>query len=76
MRMPVAEEVFNCPSLSAASAYSLTLRYPDSRDGGCTLAQEHGIDDSKAICGFPGGPVAKTPYSQHRGPGLNPWSGD
>ena len=24
---------------------------------------------------FPGGPVAKTPCSQCRGPGLDPWSG-
>ena len=24
---------------------------------------------------FPGGPVAKTLCSQHRGPGFNPWSG-
>ena len=25
---------------------------------------------------FPGGPGAKTPHSQCRGPGLNPWSGN
>ena len=25
---------------------------------------------------FPGGPVAKTLYSQCRGPGFNPWSGN
>ena len=25
---------------------------------------------------FPGGPVAKTPSSQCRGPGFNPWSGN
>ena len=25
---------------------------------------------------FPGGPVAKTPCSQRRGPGFNPWSGN
>ena len=25
---------------------------------------------------FPGGPVAKTPCSQYRGPGFNPWSGN
>ena len=25
---------------------------------------------------FPGGPVAKTPCSQCRGPGFNPWSGN
>ena len=24
---------------------------------------------------FPGGPVAKTPHSQCRGPGSDPWSG-
>ena len=24
---------------------------------------------------FPGGPVAKTPHSQCRGPGFDPWSG-
>ena len=53
MRIPIAEEVFNCPSLSATSAYSLTKWYHDSRDGGCMLAQEHGIDDSKAIRGLP-----------------------
>ena len=26
--------------------------------------------------GFPGGPVAKTMHSQHRGPGFNLWSGN
>ena len=26
--------------------------------------------------GFPGGPVAKTPSSQCRGPGFDPWSGN
>ena len=26
--------------------------------------------------GFPGGPVGKTPHSQCRGPGFNPWSGN
>ena len=25
--------------------------------------------------GFPGGPAAKTPRSQRRGPGFNPWVG-
>ena len=25
---------------------------------------------------FPGGPLAKTPYCQCRGPGFNPWSGN
>ena len=25
---------------------------------------------------FPGGPVAKIPYSQCRGPVFNPWSGN
>jgi len=25
---------------------------------------------------FPGSPVAKTPCSQSRGPGFNPWSGN
>ena len=25
---------------------------------------------------FPGGPVAKTPHSQFRGPRFNPWSGN
>ena len=25
---------------------------------------------------FPGGPVAKTPHSQYRGPRFNPWSGN
>ena len=25
---------------------------------------------------FPGGPMAKTLCSLHRGPGLNPWSGN
>ena len=25
---------------------------------------------------FPGGPVAKTPHSQSRGPGFHPWSGN
>ena len=26
--------------------------------------------------GFPGGPVAKSPCSQYRGLGFNPWSGN
>ena len=25
---------------------------------------------------FPGGPMAKTPCSQHREPGFSPWSGN
>ena len=25
---------------------------------------------------FPGGPVVKTPHSQCRGPGFDPWSGN
>ena len=25
---------------------------------------------------FPGGPVAKTPHSQYRDPGFNPWPGN
>ena len=25
---------------------------------------------------FPGGPVAKTPCSQSKGPGFDPWSGN
>ena len=25
---------------------------------------------------FPGGPVAKTPWSQSKGPEFNPWSGN
>jgi len=25
---------------------------------------------------FPGGPVAKAPFSQYRGPGFDPWSGN
>ena len=25
---------------------------------------------------FPGGPMAKTPHSQCRGPGFDPWSGN
>ena len=31
----------------------------------------------KKHCGrdFPGGPVAKSPCSQYRGPGFDPWSG-
>ena len=28
------------------------------------------------IQGFPGGPVGKTPCSQRRGPGFDPWSGN
>ena len=27
-------------------------------------------------CDFPGGPVAKIPCSQCRGPGFNPWLGN
>ena len=25
---------------------------------------------------FPGGPMAKTQHSQHKGPGFDPWSGN
>ena len=34
--------------------------------------------DPELRCGrdFPGGPVAKTPHSQGRGPGFSPWSGN
>ena len=42
--------------------FHLTLAYPTSR--------ESGEGD------FPGGPVAKTPCSQCRGPGFDPWSGN
>ena len=28
------------------------------------------------IADFPGGPVVKTPHSQLRGPGFDPWSGN
>ena len=31
---------------------------------------------SKKIRDFPGGPVAKTPCSQCRGPRFDPWSGN
>ena len=30
----------------------------------------------KKILDFPGGPAAKTPHSQCRGPGFDPWSGN
>ena len=29
---------------------------------------------SELLGDFPGGPVAKTPHSQYRGPGFDPWS--
>ena len=29
-----------------------------------------------SIGDFPSGPKAKTPYSQFKGPGFNPWSGN
>ena len=31
---------------------------------------------NKSLQGFPGGPVAKAPRSQCRGPRFDPWSGD
>ena len=53
------------------------------REGGRHLATvEHkpiqqGMPQAKDHLGdFPGGAVGKTPCSQCRGPGLNPWSGN
>ena len=33
------------------------------------------LNNKKANRDFPGGPVGKTPCSQCRGPGFEPWSG-
>ena len=38
--------------------------------------QQSGKSKGRKKTDFPGGPVAKTPYSQCRGPGFNPWSGN
>ena len=32
------------------------------------------ISEINTVRDFPGGPVAKSPPSQYRGPGFNPWS--
>ena len=34
------------------------------------------LQKSKSYRNFPGGPVAETPHSQCRGPGLDLWSGN
>ena len=34
------------------------------------------VTEKKAPRDFPGGPVAKTPRSQCRGPAFDPWSGN
>ena len=36
----------------------------------------HSIVKSQEERDFPGGAVDKTPHSQCRGPGFNPWSGN
>ena len=32
------------------------------------------MSTNSVIIGLPGGPVAKTPHAQYRGPRVNPWS--
>ena len=39
-------------------------------------AVSRGTDSKTNIPDFPGGPVAETPRSQHRGPRIDPWSGN
>ena len=40
-----------------------------------TMSRLHGSHPFKTLVrDFPGGPVVKTPYSQCRGSGFNPWS--
>ena len=41
----------------------------------CHLGKKH-IKKKMGVGDFPGGPVAKTPRSQCRGPRYNPWSGN
>ena len=42
----------------------------------CSLFREKALYLKPEQEDFPGGPVAKTPHSQRRAPGLNPWSED
>ena len=46
-----------------------------------SLGKGSGSQTEELVCeknerDSPGGPVAKTPCSQSRGPGFNPWSGN
>ena len=34
------------------------------------------IEIKEDLSDFPGGPVVKTPHSQCKGPGFDPWSGN
>ena len=46
------------------------------------IAKGHGVslrgdkNVLKLVWGFPGGPMAKIPCSESRGPGFKPWSGN
>ena len=42
----------------------------------CLVKGKKKFKEYKNYRDFPGGPVAKTPHSQCRGPGFNPWSGN
>ena len=43
---------------------------------GSTVGGPEGSVMKESLWDFPGGPVAKTPCSQCRGPGFNPWLGN
>ena len=43
---------------------------------GRTMKERVWVHISNLYWDFPGGPVAKTPHSQCRGPGFNPWPGN
>jgi len=42
----------------------------------CLQEYQGGKNNNDLYRDIPGGPVAKTPSSQHRGLGFDPWSGN
>ena len=63
------------PSATALPEASVSLS-SQARDLSLEVWVEAPDGKSPPIRGFPGGPVAKTPCSQCRGPGLDPWPGN
>ena len=57
------------------------LQFMGTQRGGHDLVTEQQVKDDfnkrgENLWDFLGGPVARAPCSQCRGPGFNPWSGD
>ena len=64
--------------IGANHGLRMAVNYPEG--DGMVQRPEHsfGTDIKRPVVRgvFPGGPVAKTPCSQFRGPGFNPWPGN